>query len=257
MQKLSLLVKTLVASTAGLSIFSSMSAAQAMSLVPTTEGEIQLTNFGSCLSGVTCIDTTDAVTNSLPFAYSVTSLPSSNEGLGISRLFSDTKSTVNNWGLEIKFNKEDEGTNPQTDAYWLRPVAYNSEGKVIENGRLEYGIFEFDFLGKTANEVKLSFLDVEDSSFSGILSVNGQNVDPTKFLLDAAGDDETQNLVLKNVDSFVVQLGNPSSSKFPKTGDGVNLQVSVPEPGTIFSIGALAVAGMFGVRKRNKSSNIA
>ena len=257
MQKLSLLVKTLVASTAGLSILGSMSAVQAMSLVPTKEGEI-LTHPDGCLSSTTCIDTTDTVTNSLPFAYSVTSLlPSDNGDLGRSRLFSDTKSTENTWGFGIQFNKEDEGTNPQTDAFWFRPVAFDSKGEAIEEGRLEYGIFEFDFLGKTANEVKLSFLDVEDSPFSGVLSVNGQNVDPTQFLLDAAGDDETQNLVLKNVDSFVVQLGNPNSDKFPGTGDGVNLQVSVPEPGTIFSIGALAVAGMFGVRKRNKSSNIA
>ena len=256
MQKLNLLVKALVASTAGLSIFTSMSAAQAINLVPQQEGEIKLSNFNSCLPGVPCIDTSD--TNSFPFAYTVTSLAPDDADFGVSRLFSDTRSTANDFGFGINFTQQDEGTNPQTDAFWFRPVAFDSEGNVKENGRLEYGIFEFNF-AQTANEVILSFLDVEDSPFSGILNVNGNSVNAEDFLLPAAGDDEVQNLVLKNVDSFVVQLGNPgaNSQNFPNTGDGVNLQVSVPEPGTIFSMGALAVAGMFGLRKRNKSSKIA
>ena len=254
MQKLNVLVKALAASTAGLSIFASMSAAQAINLVPQQEGEIKLTNF-NCLPGVPCIDTSD--TNSFPFSYTVTSLLPDEESFGVSRLFSDTRSTANNFGFGINFTQQDEGTNPQTDAFWFRPVAFDSEGKVKENGRLEYGIFEFNF-AQTANEVKLSFLDVEDSPFTSILKVNGDDNFQSIFL-PAAGDDEVQNLVLNNVDSFIVQLGNPGaySSNFPNTGDGVNLQVSVPEPGTIFSMGALAVAGMFGLRKRNKSSNIA
>ena len=264
MQKLNLLVKALIASTAGLSIFTSMSAAKAINLVPQQEGEIQLTNTlpnsdtnngVNCLPGVPCIDTTD--TNLFPFAYTVTSLAPSDEDFGLSRLFSDSRSTANNFGFGISFTKEDEGTNAEDDDFWFRPVAVDSEGQAIEGGRLEFGIFKFDFLGKTANEVKLSFLDVEDSDFSGVLKVNGEDINPNDFLLPAAGDGEVQNLVLRNVDSFVVQLGNENSSKFPRSGDGVNLQVSVPEPGTIFSMGALAVAGMFGLRKRNKSSNIA
>lgn len=251
MQKLNLLVKALVASTAGLSVFTSMSAAKAINLVPQREGEIKLTNTNCIVGNADCIDTTS-------LGYTVTSKDLVNDdNYGLSRLFSDTKSTANNWGFGIQFTENDEGTNPLTDAFWLRPVGYDSENNVIENGRLEYGIFEFNF-AKTANEVKLSFLDVEDSPFTSILQINGDNNSQPIFLPEA-GDDEIQNLVLKNVDSFVVQLGNPGeySRKFPNTGDGVNLQVSVPEPGTLLSIGALAVAGMFGLRKRNNSSNIA
>ena len=264
MRKLHLLVKVLAASSAGLSIFTSMSAAKAINLVPQQEGEIQLTNTLpnsdtdnglNCLPGVPCIDTTD--TNLFPFAYTVTSLAPDDEDFGLSRLFSDTRSTANNFGFGINFTQEDEGTNAENNDFWFRPVAFDSEGQVIEDGRLEFGIFQFDFLGKTANEITLSFLDVEDSPFTGILKVNGEDVNAQDFLLPAAGDGEVQNLVLKNVDSFIVQLGNENSSNFPNTGDGVNLQVSVPEPGTIFSMGALAVAGMFGLRKRNKSSNMA
>lgn len=250
MAKLNLLVKALVGSTAVLSVFSYISAAKAINLVPQREGEIKLTNTSCIVGNADCIDTTS-------LGYTVTSKdPVSGDNYGLSRLFSDTKSTANNWGFGIQFTKNDEGTNPLTDAFWLRPVGYDSENNVIENGRLEYGVFEFNF-AKTANEVKLSFLDVEESPFTKILQVNGDGT--YQPFIPEAGDDETQNLVLKNVDSFVVQLGNPGeySSKFPNTGDGVNLQVSVPEPGTLLSIGALAVAGMFGLKKRNNSSNIA
>ena len=252
MQKLNLLVKALVASTAGLSIFTSMSSAKAINLVPQREGEIKLTNLNCIVDAADCIDTTS-------LGYTVTSkLPANDTNLGLSRLFSDTTSTTNNWGFGINFTQQDEGTNPQNDAFWLRPVSFDNQGQVSENGRLEYGIFEFNF-AQTANEVILSFLDVEDSPFTGILNINGNNVNAQDFLLPAAGDGEVQNLVLNNVDSFIVQLGNPgaNSSNFPNSGDGVNLQVSVPEPGTIFSMGALAVAGMFGLKKRKKSSRIA
>ncbi|KST64952.1 LEVG family PEP-CTERM protein [Mastigocoleus testarum] len=249
MRKLSLLVKTLVVSTAGLSVLGSMSAAKAMNLVPQREGEIELTNMSCIVDNADCINTTS-------LGYTVTSKdPVSNDNYGFSRLFSDKKSTTNTWGLEINFNQTDEGTNPQTDAFWFRPVAYDNNNNVIENGRLEYGVFEFNF-AQTANEVKLSFLDVEESPFTGILQVNGDSNSQPIFL-PAAGDDETQYLVLNNVDSFVVQLGNPgdNSTKFSSTGDGVNLQVSVPEPGTVLSIGALAIAGMFGLRRKHNNSS--
>ena len=109
----------------------------------------------------------------------------------------------------------------------------------------------------TASEVRLDFFDVEDSDFSGIIQkVNGEDVvDVQNLLLEGGEDSNMQTLVLKNVKSFQVQLGKPGpDSKFDKTGDGVSLQVSVPESENLIGLSALAVAGVLTLKRRKTAS---
>lgn len=264
MKNFNKLVKTLAVSAFGLGIATaSISEAQAVSLVPTQEGEI-LTNLG-CLDFNNCINTTDA--NQVPFTYSVESLKYDFDGEGEqfveSRLFADDRNTpnsdLNQFG--ITFKAEDEGTNPAMKQIWFRPVANildeNDNLVPFEDGRLEVGRFKFDFLGKTANEVRLSFFDVEDDNFTGI-TVNGQIIEGQALLdmLIPPGDDsDIYTLVLKDVNDFIVQLGKPGpQSEFSETGDGVTLAVSVPESETKVGLGVLAVAGVMTLKRRKRGS---
>ncbi|WP_017654925.1 LEVG family PEP-CTERM protein [Fortiea contorta] len=135
-------------------------------------------------------------------------------------------------------------------------------GKAVENGRLEVGRFQFDF-NKPLAGLEFSFFDVEESNYTGILSyVNGLGKTISiKELLTGGKDGNRQSLMLKDVQSFIVQLGNPgkkygnSNSKF-STGDGANLQLeTVPEPGAVAGLSALAVLGMMSKRqRRNKAA---
>ncbi|MEO0687024.1 MAG: LEVG family PEP-CTERM protein, partial [Cyanobacteria bacterium J06649_11] len=123
-------------------------------------------------------------------------------------------------------------------------------------GQLEVGLFEF-VLDNTVGEVRLDFFDVEDGDFSGIIQkVNGEDVvDVQNLLLPGGEDSNIQTLVLKDVKSFVVQLGKPGpDSVFSKTGDGVSLQVSVPESENVIALSALAVAGVLTVKRRKRAS---
>ncbi|PAX49847.1 PEP-CTERM sorting domain-containing protein, partial [Brunnivagina elsteri CCALA 953] len=59
MKKVTLSAKILAAATVGFSVITLASSANAASLVPQMEGEIQLTNNGACLTdAANCIDTT-------------------------------------------------------------------------------------------------------------------------------------------------------------------------------------------------------
>ncbi|RUT01324.1 hypothetical protein DSM106972_068750 [Dulcicalothrix desertica PCC 7102] len=250
MQKVMLSAKILAAATIGLSVLTFASTASATSLVPNIEGEIKTTNLG-CLSNATCIDTTNAAQS--PFTYKVTSLDVDGSGtkFGKSLLFVDNRDTANtNYGLGITFGTQDAGTNPPGGEYWLRAVATNASGNPVENGQLEIGQFFFDFLGKEVDSLTLELFDVEDKDITKILTVNGAAPNPS--IIAAEGlNGNTQRITIKNVQNFQIQLGNPNSTKFPNTGDGVAMR-SVPEPATVISLGALAVAGMFGTRQRRK-----
>ncbi|MEQ8975269.1 MAG: LEVG family PEP-CTERM protein [Coleofasciculus sp. C1-SOL-03] len=226
--------------------------ASAMSLVPQEEGQVQLTNSGSvgCAQG-TCISTDS-------FGYSITSLEY-DENSNLSPLFVDKGATEDTYSFNsftIEFPERDPGTNSEiTEEFWFRPVAINSNGKPRNEGRLEIGRFLFEFDEEVEEmTLDLSFFDVEDGNVSGIIEVNGEDFEP---LLPGGPDDAIQSVTLNNVESFVVQLGNPNSTTFPSSGDGVLLQVekSVPEPGTVLGLGTLAMAGGLGLRKRNKKSD--
>jgi hypothetical protein len=249
MQKIPTLAKTLIAFSVGLSVAAATPSAQAASLVPQLEGEIQ-TNLG-CLDPNQCIDTTS-------LGYTVTSLDFDGAGgYGPSRLFVDTRSTSNIYegqGLKVSFGTKDAGTNPALNEYWFRPVAIKESGSLPENGQLEVGRFLFDFT-EVMSKITLDFFDVEDIG-TGVLLINNSPVGSS--MLSAGKNNGIQTLTFYNVKSFEVQLGNAYSSKFPKYGDGVNLSVkgtpkAVPESGITLGLGALAVAGMFGLRQRKRS----
>jgi hypothetical protein len=237
---------------AGISLISGTFKAQAMSLVPQTEGEIKLTNV-SCLGGsITCIDTTS-------LGYTVTTQPFDfdNKGLllGKSRLFVDKPTTANNWGFGITFKVPDAGTNP-TEEYVFRPVAYRANnpdadptGTPAEKGQLEIGRYLFDFLGKTYSEVEIKFYDTEALA-SGIIKVNGVDVNT---VLNPGTNNNVQTLKLKDVSNFVIQLGTTDSSIKP--GDGVSFDVSVPEPTSVLGLAAIAATAAVGMRKRKKLEN--
>ncbi|MEM6754839.1 MAG: LEVG family PEP-CTERM protein [Cyanobacteria bacterium P01_C01_bin.38] len=260
-------VKTIAAvSTLGLGFATvSVQEAQAVSLVPNQEGEIQLINPDSDVSCITgnCI-------NTQPLGYTVESLDFNiNAGdadapqFGLSRLFVDDRSTENDYGFGIKFKgngTKDAGTNPDEDELWFRPQAniLDEDGNLVpfENGQLEVGLFEFVF-ENTINQVKLEFFDVEDNDFTGIIQkVNGEDiVDVEDWLLTGGDDSNTQTRTLTDVKSFVIQLGKPGpDSKFNKTGDGVALQVSVPESENVIGLSALAVAGVLTLKRRKRGS---
>ncbi|WP_337885109.1 LEVG family PEP-CTERM protein [Fischerella thermalis] len=253
MQKISTLAKTLIAFSVGLCVAAAMPSAQAASLVPQLEGEVQ-TNLG-CLDPNQCIDTTS-------LGYTVTSLDFDGAGgYGPSRLFVDTRSTSNIYegqGLKVSFGTKDAGTNPALNEYWFRPVAITESGNLPESGQLEVGRFLFEFT-EVMSEISLDFFDVEDIG-TAILMLNGEDI--TDLVLQADKNNGIQSLTLHNVKSFEVQLGNTYSSKFPKTGDGVNLRGNVvpqpvPEAGTTVSLGALVVVSLFGLRRRGKTASIA
>ncbi|MBD2694079.1 LEVG family PEP-CTERM protein [Anabaena catenula] len=235
------LVTTVAVSTLGLSLFGGLSQAQAASLVPSTEGEV-----------------INSEVNGSPLGYTITSLdydgPGGNKP---SRLFVDDRTTENDYG-SVKFGKLDVGTNP--DGFWFRPVAVDSKGNPVENkaplkGQLEVGKFNFNF-GAIAKTLKLSFFDVEDIG-TLINNIVGTGVNPANISIAPGADSNIQTVILNNVTSFDLKLGLIGGAKFPLTGDGVRLKIeTVPEPTTILGLGALGLAGAFGLRKGKKSSPV-
>ncbi len=239
----------------GLGFAAAAPAAHAGSLnfIPQQEGEIDLTNL-NVLDSSTAIDTSN-------LGFSVTSLLFDEAGTGeidygLSRLFVDSKGTANAHG-GVKFSTTDGGTTEGEGEFWLRPVAIQTNGTASEGGELEVGRFLFEFK-RELEEITIDFFDVESFGV-GILEVNGQSV--TDYMLAAGEDSNTQSLTLNNVNSLVLQLGNHNDDyiirdgKKIASGDGVTISgvkaiQSVPEPTTTLSLGALAVAGMFGVKKR-------
>jgi hypothetical protein len=249
------LVAAAILGTIGSYLVGGVSSAQAMNLIPQREGEIK-TNLG-CVSSK-CIDTQKEL------GYTVTSLgytdSTGKTKYAASRLFSDNGKTANSYAPGINFKTIDEGTNSKSENFWLRPVAVDDKGKPVEDGRLEVGRFKFDF-GRVFSQVQLSLFDVEDTLRTGILEINGKSV---KELLASAGkadDGSTKFLTLKDVSSFVVQIGYRGADSIwgGKTGDGVYLSgaKAVPEPGSVVGLGALGMVAMFGLRQRKKVSKLA
>ncbi len=232
-----------------LGVIAGAPAAHAGSLIPTQEGEIK-TNL-DCLDPTKCLSTTS-------LGYTVTSLDFDGaSGYAASRLFVDDRATFNTYqgqGLKVSFGTKDAGTNTAINEYWLRPVAITESGKLPEDGQLEVGRFLFEFTN-VMSEITLDFFDVEDIG-TGVLLINGKSVD--NMMLPAGNNNNIQALTFYDVKSFEVQLGNGHSQKFPNYGDGVNLSgikgkpKAVPEAGTTFGLGALAIAGMFGLKQRKK-----
>jgi hypothetical protein len=266
MKKLTSIAKIATATTIGIGALSISSAAHAINLVPQIEGEIALGN-----NGFTCLSNAANCIKTQPLGFTITSQKSNfakYKNNKPSLLFVDNRSTANNYttgGFGINFFGEtgtpqvDEGTNTPLGTYWLRPVALDKNGKPLEDGRLEVGTFKFDFLGKTMSKIVLKALDVEYANSTKIFKVNGI---ATTFAALAGGNNNVQEIVLKDVKNFEIQLGqngkNPdrNGTSF-NTGDGVSLQATaVPESSVNASLGALGLAAMFGLNRRRNSKAV-
>ncbi|MTJ14185.1 PEP-CTERM sorting domain-containing protein [Anabaena sp. UHCC 0187] len=244
MRKFNSLAATFAASVVGLSIIGTVSQAQAASIVPSTEGEVKLTNL-TCFTA-TCV---------APSGYTVKSHTLSGV-YGKSYLFVDKTgaNTYNgvgagNLGFSINFDANDIGTNNSNNDTWFRPVARETNGTFPEDGQFEYGIFTFTF-DNILDTLKLSFLDTEKPGTS-VLEVNG--VAYANGNIAAGPNDNIQLLSLTNVKSFKVKLGSSTGT----SKDGVLLQASVPEPTNVLGLSALGVAGVFALRKGKKASIVA
>jgi hypothetical protein len=251
MKKLTSIAKIATAATVTLGALSVSSAAHAGILGPQREGEIALGNNNfACLSDANCIDTR-------PSGFTISNLSSKTDPGSI--LFLDKRDTANSYkknGVSINFfgengsPKVDEGTNTPLGEYWFRSVALDPSGNPLEDGRLEVGKYRFNFL-TPKREIVLSLFDVEYKNSTKVsFIVNGKK----KTLTAAAlANGSTQQIKLKNVSSFEIQLGQ-RGGRFG-TGDGVSLQATaVPEPGVNVSLGALGLAAMFGLNRRRKAA---
>lgn len=214
--------------------------AHAISLVPSAEGEIDLSNL-DCL-------TTSCFQLDSSFFSSVVSEIDSSTGTR-SYLFVDQKGTSNTYndtvnGGMFTFGATDKGTTETPDYHWFRPVAVNPDGSLIEDGELEVGTFTFEFT-RTLSELTLSFFDTEFKGGTSY-SVNGGEA-----VTVARGPNQNiQEVKLTNVDKITLNLGQ----RHGRTGDGVNIQgtASVPEPSLVLGAIAATVGGAV-LRKRNKA----
>jgi hypothetical protein len=262
MKKLNSIVKITTLATVSLGALSVSSAAHAAGFTSFDlgkEGEVALANNNfACITQATCLQTQSS-------GFTVTSLAYNNINKP-SLLFSDKRDTANTYKYKkgntvINFFGEngpiklDEGTNTPLGQFWLRPVGLDKNGKPLEKGRLEEGLFQFNF-EKTVSKLVLNLFDVEYANSTKVMMVNGK----LKSLAALAGaDGNVQQLTLKNVKSFQIQLGQLGKNPDPKgvsfaTGDGVSLQgTAVPEPGVNASLGALGLAAMFGLNRRRKA----
>lgn len=217
-------------------------AAQAASLVPQAEGEVNV-GFASPLGGGSYL-------NLNPLIDSVTSLIDPSTGTK-SRLFVDRSGTANTYG-GIQFRSNDLGTSDASGDYWFRPVAMlaNGTAPLMENGQLEVGTFEFKFKN-TLSALTVNWFDTEYFNARAGVGTSytvkyGDNTTETVFI-PAGPNRNIQTTTLFNVSSITLNLGE----KYGRTGDGVNFQVDVPEPSMILGLGALVAVGL--VQRRRTS----
>lgn len=217
--------------------------ASAVSLVPQKEGEVDLLNLDP-------LDPDQVVT--LPgLIKSVESLE--NPDGTFSRLFVDNLKTYNYYSDGVQFVEFLTETGTVPEGFWYRPSEVEEE-----NGDLEVGTFRFMFT-ETLPELTVRYFDTESFPTTGVpdffanaqtdgILVSGVNPVPT------GANSNIYTQTWEDVSFITLKLGNDTE---PGTGDGVDFQLeSVPEPGTVFGLGTLAMAGAFGLRnKRNKKSD--
>lgn len=217
--------------------------AQAGNLVPQQEGEVNV-GLGDCLGDVcSYLDLSDSL------IYSIESLVDSSTGTK-SRLFVDKAGTSNHYFNNlIKFRSTDIGTSEETGDYWFRPVAMETNGSgLLENGQLEVGTFTITFK-QILSDLTVNWFDTEKQGTSYAIG-DGDDVD-----VPTGKNNNIYTETFTNVKAITLNLGERTGG----TGDGVNFQVhtSVPEPGLMMGLGAFAVAGGLGLRKRQTDDTAA
>lgn len=238
-KKVARLAPVLVAS---LSIGMLAPKAEAVSLVPQQEGEVNV-GFSSCL-GTGC-----SYISGNSFFSSVESLVDSSTGTR-SRLFVDRAGTANTYG-GVKFSSKDLGTTEDMmNQFWFRPVAMAANGinALVEGGQLEVGTFKFTF-AQVMQDLTINWFDTEYKNGTSYLVEYADGSKGTGVIA-AGANNNIQLTTLSNVSAITLNLGQRHGG----TGDGVNFQMSgeptdVPEPGLAIGLGAVAVAGILARRK--------
>ncbi|MEQ8469433.1 LEVG family PEP-CTERM protein [Coleofasciculus sp. E1-EBD-02] len=223
--------------------------ASALSLVPQEEGEVDV-GLGACLSPSSETGDPCKYLELSSLIGSIESLVDDSTGTK-SRLFVDKSGTLNTYGA-VQFAPFDTGT-PQGE-FWFRPAAMMADGvtPLLESGQLEVGTFKVNF-AETLDSLTVRWFDTEydgDTSFvvDGVFgSVSG--------VVPAGPDQNIYEQTFTNVSMLTLDLGEKGG--FLGTGDGVDFQLEttadIPEPATTLGLGALALMGALGLRKRNKN----
>lgn len=232
--------------------------AQAGNFVPQQEGEVKVVNsdgsnaFGSCL-GSSC-----SYLNLGSIIESIESLVDDSTHTQ-SRLFVDKAGTENTYG-GITFKSKDLGTaqfhdDEESGDFWFRPVAMKADGitPLVEKGQLEVGTFKFTF-SQILEDLTVNWFDTERAGKTSYIVVDGDG-NTTTGIVAAGANNNIQSSTFTNVKAITLNLGE----QFGRTGDGVNFQghATVPEPGLMMGLGALAIAGGWGVRKRQTDETAA
>lgn len=212
----------------------------AVSLVPETEGEIELQQ--GCLDADQCLslDSFDLIDSIVPLTDSTTNT--------ISRLFVDDSSTANEYG-PIRFKDKDAGTNPL--GFIFRPSAYDPDAGVTpERGQLEVGTYEINF-STLLSELEISYVDVESENTTGVIAINGMDVGSPDWVPPGA-DGNIFTQTFQDVSSITLKLGqyDPTGIFGRAPGDGASFLLagtpanatSVPEPATVFGLGMIGLA---------------
>ncbi|MEQ8384228.1 MAG: LEVG family PEP-CTERM protein [Coleofasciculus sp. A1-SPW-01] len=228
--------------------------ASAIELLPPQDIETEINVGLGCLTD-NCIDPSD-----IPWIKDIVSLEDETSGTK-SRLFIDilgTETIYDGGTLGIAdLLAKDLGTTPS--GAWFRPSETNANGSVgEEEGQLEVGTYKFTFT-KIIPELTIKYFDTESSATTGVpdffaealtdgMLISGDNPVPL------GEDGNLYYQTWKDVSEITLKLGKDTGG----TGDGVDFQLikDVPEPGTVLGLGALAMAGTLGLRKRNKKSDV-
>ena len=239
-------VPLLIASSVAIGV--SASAAQAFSLVPQQEGEIDV-GLSSCLGDGCSYLNVDSMFESIE------SLIDSSTGTR-SRLFVDRAGTDNTYG-GIRFLATDIGTSEGSGQYWFRPVAMKTDGitTLVEEGQLEVGTFRFAFAQIMAS-LTVDWFDTEYNNGTSY-TVEYADGSTSNGIIAAGANNNIRSTLLSNVSAITLNLGQRHGA----TGDGVNVQMTgepaettdVPEPGIVLGLGWVAIIGMVTRRKTRQS----
>ncbi|MEQ9550071.1 MAG: LEVG family PEP-CTERM protein [Coleofasciculus sp. G3-WIS-01] len=236
--------------------------ASAITLLPPQDLETEI-NVGVTGSASGCLDANKCIDPSfLPWIKSIESLVDETSGTQ-SRLFIDilgeTNSVYDGGSLgTATLRAKDRGTTP--GGAWFRPSETNADGSVgEEQGQLEVGTYKFTFT-KLIPQLKIKYFDTESTNSTGVPNFIADMLDinPEAMLISgenpvpAGSDGNVYYQTWTDVSFITLKLGKDTAG----TGDGVDFQIikDVPEPGTVLGLGALAMAGAFGLRKRNKKA---